>query len=155
MRHAIVAGALALALGISSAADAKDIPSGGVTWQDVTAWLQAAGYQAKLQGSGTGQNILSSADGSPFHIYLYDCKNGHCGSLQFSEGFDTKGAFNAAKMNDWNQHNRWGRAYVDKTNDPWIEMDCDLTPGGTYELLNDEFATWRMTLRNFRKQISQ
>jgi hypothetical protein len=151
MKYAIAAGALALAL--TSTAYAKDIPAGGVTFQEVAAWLQSAGYQAKIEGTGSDQNITSSADGGPFHIYLYDCKAGRCGSLQFAEGFDTKGAFNAAKMNDWNQHNRWGRAYVDKVNDPWIEMDCDITPGGTYELLNDEFATWRSTLRNFRKQV--
>jgi Putative bacterial sensory transduction regulator len=153
MKYVIAAGALALAFGFSSMAGAKDLPAGGVTWQDVTAWLQSQGYKAQMKGSGSEQNIESAADGGPFHIYLYDCKGARCGSLQFSEGFDTKGAFNAAKMNDWNQHNRWARAHVDKTNDPWLEMDCDLTPGGTYELLNDEFATWRMTLRNFRKQL--
>ncbi len=32
------------------------------------------------------------------------------------------------------------RAYVDKVNDPWLEYDVDLTPGGSYELLKDEFG---------------
>jgi hypothetical protein len=156
MKHAVMAGALALAFGFASIpADAKDIPASGVTYAEIAAWMQGAGFQAKVQGTGDGQNILSSSDGGPFHIYLYDCKAGRCGSLQFAEGFDTKGAFNATQMNDWNQHNRWGRAYIDKVNDPWLEMDVDLTPGGTYELLNDNFNTWRSTLSHFRKIMTK
>ncbi len=74
MKYAILAGAVALAF--ATTAGAKEIPSGGVTYQDVMTWLQGAGYQAKLEGTGDGQNIMSSADGGPFHIYLYDCKAG-------------------------------------------------------------------------------
>jgi len=29
-----------------------------------------------------------------------------------------------------------------------------LSPGGTYEILNDEFATWQDTLRVFKKFIN-
>jgi hypothetical protein len=156
MKTIVVAGAMALMLSLASeGAHAKDIPAAGVTIEDIVAWLQGAGYQAKIDTTKTGgRSVESSTDGSPFHVYLYDCKGVHCGSLQFSEGFDTKGAYNAGEMNDWNLHNRWGRAYIDKVNDPWVEMDVDLTPGGTYELLNDEFATWRATLANFRKTMS-
>jgi hypothetical protein len=74
--------------------------------------------------------------------------------MQFAAGFDTKGAFNPVKMNDWNRDNRWTRAYIDKANDPWLEMDIDLTPGGTFELLNDEFATWRSSFVRFKKFIN-
>ena len=52
-------------------------------------------------------------------------------------------------MNEWNRDNRWARGYYDSVNDPWVEYDVDLTPGGTYELLDDEFATWRSTLTRF------
>ena len=58
-------------------------------------------------------------------------------------------------MNDWNRDNRWARAYVDKVNDPWLEYDVDLTPGGTYEMLNDEFAIWRDTLGRFHKIVDK
>jgi hypothetical protein len=155
MRHAIAAAAGALLLvAMSGAATAKDLPSGGVTIDDVVKWLQGAGYRAEIQtGDDGSKNVYSSADGRNFHIYLYDCKDGRCGSLQFSTGFDTKGAFSADKMNDWNRDSRWARAYVDKSNDPWVEYDVDLTPGGTYELLDDEFGTWRGALGRFYKFI--
>jgi hypothetical protein len=155
MQREILAGAAALAVAFgSTGVSAKDIPAGGVTIEELAAWLQDAGYKAQIQTTSDGKrNIYSASDGTSFHIFLYDCKDVRCGSIEFSYGVDTKGAWNADKMNAWNQANRWGRAYSDKVNDPWLEYDVDLTPGGTYELLDDEFATWRSTLRNFRKTI--
>ena len=157
MKHTILAGVAALALGLfSNAAAARDLPAGGMTLDDIASWLQSAGYKAEIQTTDDGtRNIYSGAEGSNFHIYQYDCKGTRCGSLQFSVGFSTKGAFGAEPMNEWNRHNRWVRAYSDKVDDPWLEFDVDLTPGGTYELLNDEFAIWRDSLRRFRKQIDR
>lgn len=134
---------------------AKSLPANGMTIDDIASWLQSEGYKAQIQTAQDGtKNVYSSSDGQNFHIYQYDCKNGRCGSLQFSVGFNTKGAFTGDKMNDWNRDNRWARAYVDKVNDPWLEYDVDLEPGGTYELLNDEFGIWRDSLNHFRKFIN-
>jgi Putative bacterial sensory transduction regulator len=153
MRQLIVAGAAALALCLSSTpAVARDIPDGGLTLEQVAAWLQAAGYKAEIQTEGGKRNIYSGAEGNAFHISQYDCKGDVCGSLQFWVGFDTKGAFSTDRINTWNRENRWLRAYVDKVNDPWLEMDVDLTPGGTYENLSDEFAIWRDGLRRFKQK---
>jgi hypothetical protein len=156
MKHALLATAAALALSLGSTQVwAKDLPEGGLTLGEVASWLTDAGYQAKVETDNDGtRNIASSADGGNFHIYLYDCKDDRCGSLQFSSGFDTKGAWDTAKMNEWSRTKRWARAYVYKVNDPWLEYDVDLTPGGTYEMLNDEFDIWKQSLTNFRKYIN-
>ncbi len=154
MRQMIVAGAAALALSFfSMPAVARDIPNGGLTLEQIAGWLQAAGYKAEIRTEPDGKrNIYSGAEGGGFHVSQYDCKGNICGSLQFWVGFDTKGAFTADRINNWNRDNRWVRAYVDKVNDPWLEMDVDLTPGGTYENLDDEFAIWRDALRRFKQQ---
>ncbi len=157
MKCAVLASAAVIAVALSSgSALAKDLPQGGLTVQDVAKWLQDSGYKAEIQTSRDGsQNVYSASDGTGFHVYMYDCHNGpRCASIQFSVGFDTKGAWNAAKMNAWNSDNRWVRAYVDDTNDPWVEMDVDLYPGGTWENLNDEFAVWRDMLGRFTKYIN-
>lgn len=151
MKRMMVAGALALSL-VSMPADARDIPNGGLTLEQIASWLQAAGYKAEIQTEKGKQNIYSASDGWNFHISQYDCKGTVCGSLQFWVGFDTKGAFSSDRINKWNKENRWVRAYVDDSNDPWIEMDVDLTPGVTYENLNDEFTIWRDALRRFHAQ---
>lgn len=141
--------ALVLMLSAGTAA-AKDIPAGGFTIDDVVAWLQAGGYRAQIvQGSSGERHVRSGSNGTDFGVYMFDCKDGRCGSIQFSAGFDTQGKFDTSRMNQWNRENRWARGYFDATNDPWIEMDVDLTPGGDYELLDDEFATWNSQLKRF------
>lgn len=139
----------------SSAASARDLPPGGMTIDEVVSWLQNAGYGAEIRTDNNGvRNVYSSTSGTNFHVYMFDCKQNRCGSFQFYAGFDTKGTQSAVQMNTWNRNHRWTRAYVDSVNDPWLEYDVDLTPGGTYELLNDEFATWREMLASFIKAIN-
>ena len=57
-------------------------------------------------------------------------------------------------MNDFNRDNRWVKAYVDSKDDPWIEMDIDLYPGGTKEGLDDQFTVFHDLLVSFKKYIS-
>jgi hypothetical protein len=144
-------GAVALALTlISGAAVARDIPADGLTIDDVVAWLQSAGYQTELIPDKDGtSHIRSAIGGVRLGVYMFDCKNGRCGSLQFSAGWATHGKFDVTHMNDWNREQRWARGYFDAENDPWVELDADLTPGGTYELLNDEFAIYKKAVSNF------
>ncbi|MGH7022164.1 MAG: YbjN domain-containing protein [Caulobacteraceae bacterium] len=148
-----IAGAAALALILcSGAAFARDLPAGGFTVADVVAWLQGAGYKAQVVTGSDGKTHVSSAtDGVVFGVYMFDCKADRCGSMQFSAGFATHGKFDTSRMNEWNRDSRWARGYFDNVNDPWIEYDVDLTPGGTYELLDDEFATYRSSLARFIK----
>jgi len=156
MKRALLVAAAALVLGLTSnAALAKDLPEGGLTIEDIAGWLQDAGYKADVQTAKDGsKSILSPADGTNFYIDVYDCKEDRCASLQFSLGFDTKGAWNATKMNEWNSGNRWVRAHVDDKDDPWLDMDVDLSPGGTWEGLTDEFGIYRDMLVSFKKFIN-
>ena len=126
------------------------IPDGGFTIEDVVAWLQSAGYSAKVVTAESGKrHIVSNTMGTPFNVFMGDCKDERCASLNLAAGFSTGGKFDIAQINDWNNNNRWCRAYYDNVNDPWLEMDIDLWPGGTYESLNDQFATWNTTLGRF------
>jgi hypothetical protein len=85
---------------------------------------------------------------------MYDCHDKPtCTAIQFNVGFDTKGAWNATKMNGYNSAKRWVRAYVDDNDDPWLEQDVDLIPGGTWEGLKDQFGIWRQMMGDFEKYI--
>jgi hypothetical protein len=146
----MAAGAAALLCLLSpAAASARDIPTSGLTIDDVVDWLQGAGYRAEIVQDDNGHHVSSSESGTKFGVYLFDCKEGRCGSIQFAAGFSTHGHFDISRMNKWNREKRWARGYYDSVNDPWVEMDVDLTPGGTYELLDDNFATWKNTLQSF------
>lgn len=145
-----IATILALVL-MTCAADAKPIPAGGLTIGDVVGWLQEAGYRAQIAHESSGKSYVQSATGgTDFGVYMFDCKKDRCGSIQFAAGFATHGKFDIHHMNDWNRDQRWARGYYDSVNDPWIEMDVDLTPGGSYELLNDELAIWDGMLGAFK-----
>ena len=148
----VAAAALAVALASIPIAQARDIPSDGVTLEDVAAWLRESGNVASIANDGAGHTIVSSKlGGVKFGVYMFDCNNSkRCGSIQFAAGWPTNGKIQVTKVNDWNRTKRWGRAYLDNSGGIWLESDCDLTPGGSYELLNDMFATWKKSVDGFR-----
>lgn len=148
-------GAALLALGFTACmAAATSIPSGGMTAQDVANWLLSKGYKADIQKMDNGRpKIASATQGVNFFIHFYDCKEDRCASIQFVAGFSTNGAYSTEKANKWNVESRWITASMDNENDPWINMDVDLWPGGSYELLNDEFQVWNDSVARFVKTI--
>lgn len=151
-----IAGVAAMVLLLaSSVASARDIPTAGFTIDDVVTWLQSSGHTTEVVTGSDGTRHVKTSTGSvTWGVYLFDCKEGRCGSIQFAAGFATHGKFDISLMNEWNKKQRWGRGYFDSSNDPWVEMDVDMTPGGTYELLNDELSTWNTTLANFVARYS-
>src|ERR1700722_8911884 len=145
-----VAAALALTLA-SATAQAGDIPAAGFTVNDVVNWLHGIGYTSETVPDKDGtSHVRTLYGGVKVGVYMFDCKNGQCGSIQFSAGFATNGKFDTSQMNGWNRDKRWCRGYFAATNDPWVEEDIDLTPGGSYALLNDEFQIFRKCVDNFR-----
>jgi hypothetical protein len=141
---------------VSNPSVAKDLPGGGMTAKEIASWLVDAGYKGEIQTNKDGSTSVASAtDGGNFYIDMNDCNDGvRCAAIEFYAGFKTKGAWNAAKMNDWNRDRRWVRAHVDDNNDPWLQMDVDLSPGGTQEGLDDQFALWRDRLSKFKTYIN-
>jgi hypothetical protein len=145
LRHA--AFALVIALAATTMAHAKEIPSDGLTFDDAMAWLRDQGLEGKISTDGAGNKNIQTAFGdNRFGVYLFDCSNDHCGSIQFVANWPASAKISATKVNQWNRTKRWARAYLDGSNRLWVEFDADLTPGGTYELLQDEFATWKKML---------
>jgi hypothetical protein len=148
IRIAVVAAMVLLFA--SSMASARDIPVTGFTIDDIVTWLQSKGHSTEVVTASDGKrHVKTSTGGVTFGVYLFDCKEDRCGSIQFAAGFLTHGKFDVSRMNEWNTTHRWARGYFDSVNDPWVEMDVDLTPGGTYELLDDELVTWNTTLNTF------
>jgi Putative bacterial sensory transduction regulator len=145
----IVTATLALAFASSAVAQTLAMPNGGMTYDDVAAWLREHGKDATMSTDSLGnKRVASSADGVKFFVYLFDCKNDRCGSIQFATGphSSASGKLELERINEWNKTKRWARAYLNGPNSLWLEADFDLVPGGSYELLNDEMATWQKAL---------
>ena len=128
----------------------RAIPDGGLTIEEMAAWLEGEGYAVKfVTGESGKRHIETSSQGAPLNIFFGDCKGERCAALEFAAGFSTHGKFDVSQINGWNYDNRWCRAYYDSDKDPWLKMNINLSPGGTYEALSDRFEIWNRTLGRF------
>jgi hypothetical protein len=128
----------------------RAIPDGGLTIEEMATWLEGEGYAVKfVTGESGKRHIETNTQGSPLNIFFGDCKGERCAVLEFAAGFSTHGKFDISQINGWNYDNRWCRAYYDGDKDPWLKMNIDLSPGGTYEALSDRFEIWNRTLGRF------
>lgn len=126
------------------------IPEGGLTMEEVVAWLQSGGYAAKIVTADSGKrHIKTNAHGVPFDIFMPGCTSGRCASIELVVAFSCKGKFDVSRLNAWNRDIPWCKTYYDAVNDPSLDMDIYLSPGGTYESLNDQFLTWNTALGRF------
>ena len=138
------------ALAQSSPSATRAIPDGGLTIEEMAAWLEGEGYAVKfVTGESGKRHIETNSQGSPLNIFFGDCKGERCAALEFAAGFSTHGKFDVSQINGWNYDSRWCRAYYDGDKDPWLKMNIDLSPGGTYEALSDRFEIWNRTLGRF------
>lgn len=149
---AVIGAALA-----GSAAQAQTVTAKNP--QTIVDALQKAGYKAVLETlpDSEGPMVRSASSGSKYSILFYGCTAGiNCATVQFytSYDFDRGKEPTLAKINDWNRENRFGRAYLDKENDPAIEMDVDLDHGGMSEMLFlDNLEFWTSVMAGFEKHL--
>jgi hypothetical protein len=124
--------------------------------QSVVKAMQATGYTAQLTTDPTGDPMIrSAASGTNFQVFFYNCTDHKaCATLQFHSGYHLKTSPTLAAINEWNKGQRFGRAYLDKDNDPILEMDVDLDDGGLSQaLFSDNLEFWTSILGNFEKHI--
>ena len=124
--------------------------------QSIVSALQNAGYAAKLEVDKVGDPMVTSGvSGTTFQIFFYNCTNHlNCATVQFHSGYDLTTQTSLESINEWNRGQRFGRAYLDKENDPILEMDVDLDDGGVAPLLFiDNVEFWASVLGKFEKQI--
>jgi hypothetical protein len=124
--------------------------------QSIVTALQGAGYAAKLGVDKVGDPMVSSGvSGTTFQIFFYNCTNhANCATVQFHSGYDLKTPTTLESLNEWNRSQRFGRAFLDKDNDPILEMDVDLDDGGLTPLLFvDNVEFWASVLSKFEQHI--
>jgi Putative bacterial sensory transduction regulator len=151
-KFGLAAAALLYAGAAPNFAFARDLPAGGVTIEEVAAWLKQSGLTARIHTEKSTQNgpILStSIDDVATDIYLYDCTANRCRALQYASGWDDS-ARPGEKINEWNADHRYLRVYqADQTN-LWAEYDVDVAPGGTYEQLGGALTRFRESIKSFK-----
>ena len=118
--------------------------------------LQAAGYAAQMGTDQVGDPMITSGvGGTTFQIFFYNCTDHReCATVQFHSGYDLNDPVSLERINEWNSSQRFGRAYLDREDDPILEMDVDLDDGGVSRLLFiDNIEFWASVLGNFERHI--
>jgi hypothetical protein len=158
MKFPIAAGAIvaALTLGVlAGPAKARDIPTGGLTYDEVATWLRASGNPATIKpdqsaGAKPEERIVSSTiDGVNYDIYFYGCADGRCDSIQYAAGWPSSPG-SLDRIAAWNLTKRYIRAYSTSGGQYWAEYDVDVSPGGTYELLDHSLVRWRSIIGDYK-----
>ena len=62
--------------------------------------------------------------------------------------------YNLEKVNGWNLGHRYIKAYLTAKGGLFGEYDLDLSPGGSYEMLNDCLQNWRSVVVDFNKYFN-
>ena len=158
-----LAGLVAAAglLMLAAPAMARDLPTGGMTATELARWMVDNGFPAQVKPDPTtpGDQIVSTAtDGINVDIYLYDCSGSgdarRCTSMQYAAGWTANASYNSTKVNEWNRTHRYIKAYLTASGALYGEYDLDVSPGGTYEMLEDCLGNWRRNVVTFNKYFN-
>ena len=110
----------------------------------VVAAMQEAGYKAVLKKNKEGEPFVESgANGSPFTVHFYGCKDGKdCGSLQFYAWYKKQPSYTAALANRWNTDKRFLKAFIDDDGDLSTTFDVAGSGKTTYANFADTIDWW-------------
>lgn len=99
--------------------------------------------------------LTSRVSATELNVYFYGCtNNADCTPIQISAGYDTDDGVSMDLINAWNAGHRFGRAYLDKEDDPYVEMDMNLDHGGVSEgNFRDTLDWWRVVVEAFEDHI--
>ncbi|MFN3515164.1 MAG: YbjN domain-containing protein [Phenylobacterium sp.] len=148
--------AVAAALCVAGAAQAKDLHKDGMTVAEVQRWLQDAGLRAEVMKDDDGSEfLLSSAEGLNFVVFLLDCKGPRCASLQFAlfGAEEQTVAFEA--VNAWNLQHRFTTAMRSDEGHLFFRQDVASAPGVTDTGLDDQLAIWLTSLPDMREMLTK
>jgi hypothetical protein len=155
LRTVLAAAAMAGAMVAAGAAASRELPAGGLTRQEVAAWLQAQGQTATIHPDSAGEIIVTSASGGVnWDIYFYRCTAGRCTDIQYAAGWTEIASMSVEKINQWNHDKRYIRAYFGPKNSVWGEYDVVVSPGGSWEQLNASLRDWNEAILRFKTYIN-
>jgi hypothetical protein len=166
MHRLILAAALAL-LAVLPAESRAQAPAprapaastaGRFTLTGVTDWLKAKGLPATPNIDK--DYVVTQIGSETYVVFLGDCKDGGCDSLQFFYGIKyDKGVrpdegSAAALVNRWNRENRWLKAYVDQDRDVALEMDVWFSNGSMSATADPYFEIFKNGVPIFKKWLA-
>ena len=158
MKRHLMTGAAALlaTLLIAAPAVARPLPTGGLTRQEMAAWLLDQGYSAEIHNDKGGVSIISSTIGPVnYDIYFNDCSGARCQTLEFLAGWTPANSITLDELNAWNATKRFVFGYRDKDLNLWVQTDIDIGSGGVWEEVTASLARWEDGATDFKGFIDR
>ncbi|WP_259971523.1 YbjN domain-containing protein [Leisingera caerulea] len=150
----IKAIAACAALMLPGAAAAQNVVA--TTGDSVADFFKDEGATVELTTDSVGDpNVKVEYYGNDFSVYYYGCDNNtNCNAIQFFSGYQTDGSVRLAKINEWNNENRFARGYISEEGSARIEIDVFLGDDG---MSPDDFAQavslWTRAMQDFETFI--
>ncbi|MFY0312012.1 YbjN domain-containing protein [Leisingera sp. D0M16] len=147
-----IAASAALMLPVAAAAGNVVAKTG----DSVADFFKDEGAKVELTTDSVGDpNVKVEYYGNDFSVYYYGCDNNtDCNAIQFFSGYQTEGSVRLAKINEWNNENRFARGYISEEGSARIEMDVFLGNDG---MSPDDFAQavslWTRAMQDFETFI--
>lgn len=117
----------------------------------------AKGYGSADLGKDSGGDpmITGRMNGNKYTVLFYGCKDGKdCSTVQFRAAFEVRKKPTLEEVNALNAKTRFGKVYLDKDNDPAVEMDVNLDHGVSKKNLDDTFDWWKTVLGGVKKNFT-
>lgn len=141
-------------IGLTSApAQAQNVTASNP--ESIASVIRGKGFKVEVTKDSEGDPMIrAEQDGQKFIVLFYGCTGGKdCQTVSFYAAWTGSDA-DLAKVNEWNRTQRFGRAYIDKDNDPCIQMEVDLDDGGMSKLLfEDNVEFWMAVMEGYAKFI--
>ena len=147
----ILAFSLAVAQGQTPVQAPKVVTS--LTLEEMEAILKEAGYRYERVKKDAEVFFVLRMRDLKAALFLMDCKEGRCGSLQLYAGFNMEKPPTLERINAWNREKRFSRAYLDKDGDPVLESELDLEGGVTRQAIISFLETFETSLSRFATWI--
>ena len=109
---------------------------------------------ATLEKDGVGDpKIVGRIDGTKYNLYFFNCEDDHtdCDTLQFTAGW-TGFDVSLRDLNVWNLERLYGKAYLDKDNDPILEMTL-VAAEMPASYLEEWFEWWQLAMKEFHTDV--
>ena len=148
--------AVVASLLIAAPAMARPFPSGGLTRQEMAAWLLDQGYAAEIHKDDGGISIVSSTIAEVnYDIYFYECTGTRCAALEFLAGWTPSDTVTLDELNAWNAKKRFVFGYRDTDRNLWAQYDIDVGTGASWEQLPTFMTRWEDGAKDFKAFIDR
>ena len=134
--------AAGLALGAPAPAKAEIIQAEAPVIAKI---LTDMGYKGLVSAGDDGTpSVESASSGAKFYVDMLNCDDNHknCTTAQIYAGFTTTKKLTLDQVNTWNSKHRFARLYLDKDQDPWVEMDVNFEGGIPRANFEDSLGVW-------------